>query len=188
MRKKKSPVVPTEKYFLHCYSKREAFLEIDIKNWEIYRVDQQTDTMTEADVLRHWPLFEVSGRDELKQFIDQNIFKKVWLGDLEEGTTVVDEEVQEIAQLRPGCEEATMCQSSTPKTSYEIYNSHTTVSEIGDERIVSPPRKVVIVPPPNTWRQLAYFDPSFNVPEESYGKVGLLCQKPANGLNDAPLA
>ena len=26
------------------------------------------------------------------------------------------------------------------------------------------------------------------MPEESYGKFGLLCQKPAYGLNDAPLA
>ena len=49
-------------------------------------------------------------------------------------------------------------------------------------------RKVVVVPPPNTWRQLAHFDQNFNIPEESFGKFGLLCQKPAYGLNDAPLA
>ena len=46
----------------------------------------------------------------------------------------------------------------------------------------------MVVPPPNTWRQLAHFDQNFNIPEESFGKFGLLCQKPAYGLNDAPLA
>eukprot|EP00435_Cladocopium_sp_Y103_P061866 s1483_g23.t1 len=54
--------------------------------------------------------------------------------------------------------------------------------------IVSPPRKVVIVPPPNTWRQLGSFDSTFHVPEESFAKFGLLCLKPSYGLDDAPLA
>ena len=90
MRRRMSPVVLTENYLLHSYSKKKNFLEIDIKNWEVYRVDQQKDTLTEEDVLRHWPLFETADREELRQFVDQNIFRKVWLGDLEEGTTVVD--------------------------------------------------------------------------------------------------
>ena len=54
--------------------------------------------------------------------------------------------------------------------------------------VVSPPRKVVIIPPPNTWRQLSHFDSNFHVPEEALGNYGLLALKPAYGLNDAPLA
>ena len=230
MRKKRSSVVPTENYLLHFHSKREAYLEIDIKNWEIYRVDQQTDTLTEDDVLQHWPLFETADREELRQFYDQNIFKKIWLGDLEEGTTVVDATwVRKFKRLPHGelAAKSRLCAHGfldpqrqdlpTRSTTATRLSQRLVVSAaathdfilasldvsgaflkgftfekvrqvLAKRGIVSPPRKVVVVPPPNTWRQLAHFNPAFHVPEESYGKFGLLCQKPAYGLNDAPLA
>ena len=230
MRKKTITTMPTENYLLHCHSRTKAFLEIDIKNWEIYRVDQQTDTLTEGDVLRHWPLFETADREELRQFIDQNIFKKVWLGDLEEGTTVVDATwVRKFKRLPNGelAAKSRLCaRGFLDPQRQELPTRSTTATRLSQRLvvsvaathnfilasldvsgaflkgftfekvrqvlakrgIVSPPRKVVVVPPPNTWRQLAHFDESFYVPEESYGKFGLLCQKPAYGLNDAPLA
>ena len=230
MRRKISPVVPTENYLLHCYSKKKSFLEIDIKNWEIYRVDQQTDTLTEEDVLQHWPLFETADREELRQFVDQNIFRKVWLGDLEEGTTVVDATwVRKFKRLPNGelAAKSRLCaRGFLDPQRQELPTRSTTATRLSQRLvvsvaathnfilasldvsgaflkgftfekvrqvlakrgIVSPPRKVVVVPPPNTWRQLAHFDQNFNIPEESFGKFGLLCLKPAYGLNDAPLA
>ena len=193
-------------------------------------MDQQTDTLTEGDVLRHWPLFETADCEELRQFIDQNIFKKVWLGDLEEGTTVVDATwVRKFKRLPNGelAAKSRLCaRGFLDPQRQELPTRSTTATRLSQRLvvsvaathnfilasldvsgaflkgftfekvrqvlakrgIVSPPRKVVVVPPPNTWRQLAHFDESFYVPEESYGKFGLLCQKPAYGLNDAPLA
>ena len=54
--------------------------------------------------------------------------------------------------------------------------------------ITSPSRKVVIIPPANVWKHLESFDPSFKVEDSDLGHVGLLCNKPAYGLVDAPLA
>lgn len=36
---------------------------------------------------------------------------------------------------------------------------------LAQKGLASPPRRVVIVPPPNIWRHLSSSDPSFNVPE-----------------------
>ena len=59
---------------------------------------------------------------------------------------------------------------------------------LAQKGLASPPRRVVIVLPPNVWRHLSSFDPSFNVPEELYVAFGLECLKPAYGLVNAPLA
>lgn len=53
--------------------------------------------------------------------------------------------------------------------------------------IVSPVRKVVIIPPANVWRHLASADPSFEI-QGDFAAFGLACDKPVYGLNDAPLA
>ena len=53
-------------------------------------VDQDTDVLDEAKVLKHWPDFEASDRAELKQFIDEKVFKKVLLTDLPVETALVD--------------------------------------------------------------------------------------------------
>ena len=55
--------------------------------------------------------------------------------------------------------------------------------------IVSPIRKVVVIPPANVWRHLAQADamqPSRSV--RDFSSYGLACDKPVYGLNDAPLA
>ncbi|CAE7659853.1 unnamed protein product [Symbiodinium microadriaticum] len=53
--------------------------------------------------------------------------------------------------------------------------------------VVSPVRNVVVIPPANVWRHLAQADPSFDVGSD-FASFGLACDKPAYGLNDAPLA
>ena len=54
--------------------------------------------------------------------------------------------------------------------------------------VISPERRVVVIPPPNVWRHLSSMDEIFYVTEEDFGYFGLECLKPAYGLNDAPLA
>ena len=54
--------------------------------------------------------------------------------------------------------------------------------------VATPNRRVVIIPPPNTWRHLGSFDSSVNIPDDELGMWGLECLKPAYGLVDAPLA
>ena len=53
--------------------------------------------------------------------------------------------------------------------------------------IMSPVRKVIIIPPPNVWRHLAARDPSFES-HGNFGAYGLETDKLVYGLNDAPLA
>ena len=59
---------------------------------------------------------------------------------------------------------------------------------LAQKGVSSPPRRVVIVPPPNVWRHLTSFNEEFYVSEEDYGAYGLECLKPAYGLADVPLA
>ena len=81
MKTKRPTIVPTENDLLHLHSEHEAFLEIDIKNSKVFRVDQQTDTLTHEQLRQHWPRFEASDRKELQQFVEQGIFRKIWLED-----------------------------------------------------------------------------------------------------------
>ena len=53
--------------------------------------------------------------------------------------------------------------------------------------ISSPKRRVVIIPPANVWRHLSEMDASFGIGEVQQGLWGLERDKPARGLNDAPL-
>ena len=53
--------------------------------------------------------------------------------------------------------------------------------------ISSPKRRVVIIPPANVWRHLSEMDASFGIGEGQQGLWGLERDKPARGLNDAPL-
>ena len=73
---------------MHC--RTEADLRIYLSDGGIYRVDEDTDVLDETKVLQHWPDFEASDKAELKQFVDEKVFRKVLLDDLPQGTALVD--------------------------------------------------------------------------------------------------
>ena len=79
-----------QRLLLHLHCKTEAHLMIYLLTGEIYRVDEDTDVLSEDKVLEHWPDFEESDRAELKQFIDEKVFRKVKLSDVEGQVVLVD--------------------------------------------------------------------------------------------------
>jgi hypothetical protein len=44
---------------------------------ECYKVDQDTDTLTEEEIVNNWKLVEEADRKEIKQFVDEKCFKKI---------------------------------------------------------------------------------------------------------------
>eukprot|EP00435_Cladocopium_sp_Y103_P030512 s172_g7.t1 len=90
-RKARASTTPTTpRLFLHLHCRTEAHLHIYLLTGKIYRVDEDTDVLSEDRVLENWPDFEESDRAELKQFIDEKAFKKVKLEDLPEDVVLVD--------------------------------------------------------------------------------------------------
>ena len=75
---------------IHLYCKTEAHLSIDMREGHIYRVDEQTDTLTEDQVLRHWQQFDASDRKEIQQFVTEKVFEKIKLEEIPKDATVVD--------------------------------------------------------------------------------------------------
>ena len=57
---------------------------------EIYRVDEDTNVLSEDRVLENWPDFGESDKAELKQFVDEEVSQKVKLDELPEDVVLVD--------------------------------------------------------------------------------------------------
>ena len=83
------PTAPP-RILLHLHCRTEAHLNIYLTTGEIYRVDEDTDVLDEQQVLENWPHFEESDRLEIKQFIDEKVFKKVKISELPEEVALVD--------------------------------------------------------------------------------------------------
>lgn len=80
----------SERYLLHCYCRTRAQLHIHLLDGLIYRVVEQTDVLTDQDVWKHWEAFGASDRAELRQFIEQKVFSRVKLNDMDKDTIFVD--------------------------------------------------------------------------------------------------
>ena len=50
---------------------------MDVRTKEVFRVDTDTDILTEADMAKHWHLVEAADRKELQSFVDNAIFKLI---------------------------------------------------------------------------------------------------------------
>ena len=77
-------------YLLHLHCKTEAYLNIDLKDGQVFRVDSDTDTLTEDQLINNWQDFENSDHQELEQFVNEKVFRKVPLADLPDEVVVVD--------------------------------------------------------------------------------------------------
>ena len=74
----------------HWHCRTDAEMLVYLQTGEMYRVDEVTDVLTEEQLLHHWDSFEVSDRSELKQFVDEGVFKKVRLDSLPKEVVLVD--------------------------------------------------------------------------------------------------
>lgn len=88
-RRHRTTPMPT-RLLLHLHCRTEAQLYICLKRTEIFRVDEETDALTEEKLYTHWSDFEESDKAELKQFIDEKVFRKVKLSELPETVALVD--------------------------------------------------------------------------------------------------
>ncbi|CAE8712610.1 unnamed protein product [Polarella glacialis] len=53
----------------------DVYFAMSLTDGKCFRVDTDTDSLTEADLVKHWREVEAADRKELKQFLDQQIFK-----------------------------------------------------------------------------------------------------------------
>eukprot|EP00913_Durusdinium_trenchii_P027881 g26143.t1 len=79
------------KHFLfHFHGKTEEILSMDLRTTEVFRVDSDTDVLTEEQLAKHWQAFELSGFAELKQFVDEDAFFKLHISQVTEEMVIVD--------------------------------------------------------------------------------------------------
>ena len=77
-------------YIFHLHGKTEEILYMDMRTTEIFRVDADTDVMTEEKLAPHWDAFELSDFAELKQFVDEGAFFKMHISQVTEDMVIVD--------------------------------------------------------------------------------------------------
>eukprot|EP00435_Cladocopium_sp_Y103_P048511 s541_g14.t1 len=65
-----------------------AVLHVDLREGHVFRVDEDTDVLTEADLAKHWHDFEVSDAAEIKQFVDEKAFTKLHITKVTDSMTV----------------------------------------------------------------------------------------------------
>ena len=67
-----------------------AVLHVDLREGEVFRVEQDTDVLTEAELQSHWHDFEVSDESELRQFVEEKAFAKIHVSKVTDQMVVVD--------------------------------------------------------------------------------------------------
>ena len=77
-------------YLFHFSSKTTMTLHVDLRTQEILKVDTETDVLTEAQLIAHWPLFEKSDADEIAQFVHEDAFEKLHISQVSDDMVVVD--------------------------------------------------------------------------------------------------
>ena len=56
----------------------------------MFRVEQDTDVLTDTDLQKHWHDFEVSDEAELRQFVEEGAFVKIAATKVNDQMVVVD--------------------------------------------------------------------------------------------------
>ena len=67
-----------------------ATLYADLREGEIFRVDTDTDVLTEADLVSHWQEFEIADELEIRQFVEEQAFTKIAANQVTDDTVIVD--------------------------------------------------------------------------------------------------
>ena len=70
--------------------KKQAVLHVDIREGHVFRVDEDTQVLTDEDLCQHWHEFEVADEAELRQFIQEKAFTKVHKTKVTDDMVVVD--------------------------------------------------------------------------------------------------
>ena len=79
-----------EKLLFHYYGKTEGYFHVDLRTQEVFRVDSDTDVLTEEQLAKHWADFEESDFLEIKQFVDEDAFDKMHVNQLTQEMILVD--------------------------------------------------------------------------------------------------
>ena len=70
--------------------KTSATLHVDIREGQVFRVDEETNVLTEEDLQKHWHDFQASDEAEICQFIDEKAFSKLYVSKVTDEVVVVD--------------------------------------------------------------------------------------------------
>ena len=80
----------TSNLLLHLHCRVPAWLNICLLSSTIFRVDEDTDVLTEEQAVKHWAEFEKADFEELKQFHEQKVFVKVKIDEQPSDVVFVD--------------------------------------------------------------------------------------------------
>lgn len=90
MQKRRMTSSTTSNLLLHLHCRIPAWLNICLLSSAIYRVDEDTDVLTEEQAVKHWAEFEMADFEELKQFHEQKVFVKVRIDEQPSDVVFVD--------------------------------------------------------------------------------------------------
>ena len=90
MQKRRMTSSTTSNLLLHLHCRIPAWLNICLLSSAIYRVDEDTDVLTEEQAVKHWAEFEMADFEELKQFHGQKVFVKVRIDEQPSDVVFVD--------------------------------------------------------------------------------------------------
>ena len=79
-----------KEYLVEFPGKGPKNFYVDVLNGEMYKVDDETDNITEEDCWGIWPLVEQADAAEIGQFVETKSFKKIHRQSLEEDMVIVD--------------------------------------------------------------------------------------------------
>ena len=74
----------------HMHYKYDGEVLADLREAEIFRVDVEADTIEDSDLYSIWPQVEAADLAEIRQFVEEKAFRKVYLDSLTSETIVVD--------------------------------------------------------------------------------------------------
>ena len=74
--KAEDPPSPAHNYLFTWPGKRHEELYASLHDGQIYKVDSETDNLSEEEMYKIWPQVEESDGSEIKQFVDTGSFAK----------------------------------------------------------------------------------------------------------------
>ena len=84
------PSPHVHRYLFTWPGKQHEELFASLDDGQIYKVDSETDNLTEEEMYQIWPLVEEADAAEIKQFVDTGSFAKGHVNALDDETVIVD--------------------------------------------------------------------------------------------------
>ena len=131
----------THKLSFSLPCKKQAVLHVDIREGHVFRVDEDTQVLTDEDLCQHWHEFEVADEAELRQFIQEKAVTKVHKTKVTDDMVVVDcTWVRKFKRMSDGSRKATsrLCaRGFLDPQRYDMPTRSTTATRLSQRLVLS---------------------------------------------------